>query len=78
MLASQDEAAPVKVGDFGIAIEMPECGYIKSGRIGTPHFMAPEVVNRQPYGFPVDIWGCGKFSHFYCAISLMFIWACSQ
>ncbi|XP_057302623.1 peripheral plasma membrane protein CASK-like [Hydractinia symbiolongicarpus] len=59
MLASQDEAAPVKIGDFGIAIEMPECGYIKSGRIGTPHFMAPEVVNRQPYGFPVDIWGCG-------------------
>ena len=30
-----------------------------SGRIGTPHYMAPEVVNREPYGKPVDVWGCG-------------------
>ncbi|XP_052107056.1 peripheral plasma membrane protein CASK-like isoform X10 [Mytilus californianus] len=29
------------------------------GRIGTPQFMAPEIVNRQPYGKPVDMWGCG-------------------
>ena len=21
--------------------------------------MAPEIVNRQPYGKPVDMWGCG-------------------
>ena len=30
-----------------------------SGRIGTPQFMAPEVVKREPYGKPVDVWGCG-------------------
>ena len=29
------------------------------GRIGTPHFMAPEVVRREPYGKPVDVWGTG-------------------
>jgi calcium/calmodulin-dependent serine protein kinase len=29
------------------------------GRIGTPQFMAPEVVKREPYGKPVDVWGCG-------------------
>lgn len=29
------------------------------GRVGTPHFMAPEVVKREPYGKPVDVWGCG-------------------
>lgn len=27
--------------------------------MGTPHFMAPEVVKREPYGKPVDVWGCG-------------------
>ena len=30
-----------------------------SGRIGTPHFMAPEIVRREPYGKPVDMWGTG-------------------
>uniref|UniRef100_A0A8C7UAA5 Calcium/calmodulin-dependent serine protein kinase b n=1 Tax=Oncorhynchus mykiss TaxID=8022 RepID=A0A8C7UAA5_ONCMY len=30
-----------------------------SCRVGTPHFMAPEVVKREPYGKPVDVWGCG-------------------
>lgn len=29
------------------------------GRIGTPHFMSPEVVNREQYGKPADVWGCG-------------------
>ena len=29
--------------------------------------MAPEVVQRQPYGKPVDVWGCGV---------LMFILLC--
>lgn len=32
---------------------------MNAGRVGTPHFMAPEVVKREPYGKPVDVWGCG-------------------
>lgn len=33
--------------------------FLTLGRVGTPHFMAPEVVKREPYGKPVDVWGCG-------------------
>lgn len=33
--------------------------FVILGRVGTPHFMAPEVVKREPYGKPVDVWGCG-------------------
>lgn len=33
--------------------------FFSPGRVGTPHFMAPEVVKREPYGKPVDVWGCG-------------------
>lgn len=35
------------------------CCVLSAGRVGTPHFMAPEVVKREPYGKPVDVWGCG-------------------
>ncbi|XP_020902386.1 peripheral plasma membrane protein CASK isoform X2 [Exaiptasia diaphana] len=59
LLASKDNSAPLKVADFGVAVELPPEGYIISGRLGTPHFMSPEVINREQYGKPVDIWGCG-------------------
>ncbi|XP_064639323.1 peripheral plasma membrane protein CASK-like isoform X10 [Lineus longissimus] len=59
LLACKENSAPVKLGGFGVAIQLPESGKISGGRIGTPHFMAPEVINREPYGKPVDVWGCG-------------------
>ncbi|CAH1781976.1 unnamed protein product [Owenia fusiformis] len=59
LLASKENSAPVKLGGFGVAIELDDSGKISGGRIGTPHFMAPEVVRRDPYGKPVDVWGCG-------------------
>lgn len=37
----------------------PDLNLHPTGRVGTPHFMAPEVVKREPYGKPVDVWGCG-------------------
>jgi len=27
--------------------------------IGTPCYVAPEIVERERYGRPVDVWGCG-------------------
>lgn len=67
LLSSKENSAPVKLGGFGIAIELPDeedgdeddCAAITSGRIGTPNYMSPEVVQRLPYSKPVDIWGCG-------------------
>ncbi|XP_076453964.1 peripheral plasma membrane protein CASK-like isoform X2 [Babylonia areolata] len=29
------------------------------GRVGTPQYMAPEVIERKPYGCEVDMWGAG-------------------
>lgn len=117
LLSSKENSAPIKLGGFGIAIELPDqrdhdesdsgeraedeeenpddddenesegCAgrpkptkprksirfkedrqspkkttspsLISSGRIGTPNYMSPEVVQRLPYSKPVDIWGCG-------------------
>ncbi|CAF1290443.1 unnamed protein product [Adineta steineri] len=61
LLSSKENAAPVKLGGFGVALQLPESGLIQASRIGTPAFMAPEVVNRESPGFgrPVDMWALG-------------------
>lgn len=30
-----------------------------SGFAGTPGYLSPEVLKKEPYGKPVDIWACG-------------------
>lgn len=72
LLASKENSAPVKLGGFGVAIQLPESGKISGGRIGTPHFMAPEVIQRQHYGKPVDAWGCGVMLFILLSGSLPF------
>ncbi|XP_059169906.1 peripheral plasma membrane protein CASK-like isoform X2 [Physella acuta] len=59
LLASTENSAPVKLGGFGVATLLPNDQLITSGRVGTPQYMAPEVIDRKPYGKPVDMWGCG-------------------
>ncbi|CAB3991124.1 peripheral plasma membrane CASK isoform X4 [Paramuricea clavata] len=59
LLANKENSAPVKLADFGVARILDSSELITSGRIGTPHFMSPEVVKRIPYGKPNDVWGCG-------------------
>lgn len=44
-----------------------------AGRIGTPQFMAPEVVDRQQYGKPGDIWSAGVLLHILLSGTLPFI-----
>ncbi|KAG8319122.1 hypothetical protein J6590_098081 [Homalodisca vitripennis] len=44
-----------------------------TGRIGTPHYMSPEVVERQQYGKPVDIWSAGVLLHVLLSGTLPFL-----
>jgi serine/threonine protein kinase len=37
--------------------------YICLGFAGTPGYLSPEVLKKEPYGKPVDIWACGKCPH---------------
>ena len=32
--------------------------------IGTPHYMAPEIISGKGYSFAVDLWSIGKISAF--------------
>ena len=37
-----------------------------SGFAGTPGYLSPEVLKKEPYGKPVDIWACGKLYNLIC------------
>ncbi|XP_072778705.1 serine/threonine-protein kinase PAK 3-like isoform X1 [Taeniopygia guttata] len=49
----------VKLADFDISVELSPKKKRPSSVAGTPWWMAPEVVTRQPYGPKVDIWSFG-------------------
>ena len=31
-----------------------------AGFAGTPGYLSPEVLRKDPYGKPVDLWACGE------------------
>ncbi|XP_045882424.1 calcium/calmodulin-dependent protein kinase type II subunit gamma isoform X4 [Meles meles] len=59
LLASKCKGAAVKLADFGLAIEVQGEQQAWFGFAGTPGYLSPEVLRKDPYGKPVDIWACG-------------------
>ncbi|XP_070503256.1 calcium/calmodulin-dependent protein kinase type II alpha chain isoform X4 [Chironomus tepperi] len=59
LLASKAKGAAVKLADFGLAIEVQGEQQAWFGFAGTPGYLSPEVLKKEPYGKAVDIWACG-------------------
>ncbi|XP_028983008.1 calcium/calmodulin-dependent protein kinase type II delta chain isoform X7 [Betta splendens] len=59
LLASKMKGAAVKLADFGLAIEVQGEQQAWFGFAGTPGYLSPEVLRKDPYGKPVDMWACG-------------------
>jgi serine/threonine protein kinase len=61
----------VKLGDLG-ASRIIEAAKMQSSRVGTPLYLAPELVKQQPYDFKVDIWGMGCVLYQLCCLEAPF------
>lgn len=59
LLASKNKGAAVKLADFGLAIEVEGDQQAWFGFAGTPGYLSPEVLRKDPYAKPVDLWACG-------------------
>merc|ERR1719229_657958 len=54
-----DSQGYLKLVDFGIAKKLEEGKGQTYSVIGTPHYMAPEILQGRGYGLEVDIWSLG-------------------
>ncbi|XP_074786850.1 serine/threonine-protein kinase PAK 4 isoform X2 [Athene noctua] len=49
----------VKLSDFGFCAQVNKEVPRRKSLVGTPYWMAPELISRMPYGPEVDIWSLG-------------------
>jgi p21-activated kinase 1 len=48
-----------KLGDFGYTAQLNSEQECRKSVVGTPYWMAPELIKSKPYSFAVDIWSLG-------------------
>lgn len=44
-----------------------------TGRVGCPHYMAPEIISRRIFGKACDVWGAGVMLHVLLSGRLPFL-----
>lgn len=54
-----NEYLEFKICDFSLSTSIEELNHDKATTIGTPFYMAPEIISQQRYDTTVDIWGLG-------------------
>ncbi|XP_008295319.1 serine/threonine-protein kinase PAK 6-like [Stegastes partitus] len=49
----------IKLSDFGFCAQISKDVPKRKSLVGTPYWMAPEVISKMPYGTEVDVWSLG-------------------
>jgi len=49
----------IKIADFGLSVQLNNLTEERETLCGTPNYISPEVVLKQPYGLAADLWALG-------------------
>lgn len=58
LVSIEDSVPVIKMIDFGFATYVNEEKKMTQ-YLGTPNYLAPEMINREPYNEKIDVWACG-------------------
>lgn len=59
MYTSKNQDKVLKLIDFGVSQMIPNDTHLLSTAVGTPLYMAPEILSGAKYGEVVDWWAIG-------------------
>ena len=66
MIDNKDDLSSVKIIDFGFSSKL-EKDQSFQGIVGTPYFLAPEIIYGSSYKEKVDMWALGIIT--YCLLA---------
>ena len=53
----------IKLGDLGVSKIVHNVAFLNVTRVGTPLYLAPEMVKQLPYDYKIDIWALGVVAY---------------
>ena len=54
-----NEKMELKIGDFGLSVQLKEKSERRYTTCGTPNYIAPEILKDEGHAFGADIWAVG-------------------
>jgi len=60
------------LGDFGLVRLLESTCELAHTRVGTPYYLSPEIIRKQPYNYKTDIWSLGVLLYEMAALQRPF------
>lgn len=72
LLTGKDGRANAKLADFGISRFLEGPNALARTVVGTPYYLSPEMVQKQPYSWASDVWALGCVLYEMCSLRVPF------
>mmetsp|Transcript_86868 Transcript_86868/g.202216 ORF Transcript_86868/g.202216 Transcript_86868/m.202216 type:complete len:429 (+) Transcript_86868:58-1344(+) len=61
------------LGDFGLVRLLESTCELAHTRVGTPYYLSPEIIRKQPYNYKTDVWSLGVLLYEMSALTRPFV-----